>query len=102
MNETFITPISMQSLEGAFFKQQGNSVNSGSTAFSDIFKSAVQNVVSTENDLNNKEYLLATGQIDDAHTVPIATAKAGLAVDLLVALRAKALESYNEIIRLSV
>lgn len=70
--------------------------------FRDVFQSAIQNVVSSEQDLNEKEYLLATGQIDDAHTVPIATANAQLSVELLVALRTRALESYNEIIRLGV
>ncbi len=45
---------------------------------------------------------LATGQIDDAHTVPAAAAKAQLSVELLSALRNKALEAYTEIIRISI
>lgn len=102
MNETFITPMSIQSFSGTFFNHTGKENKTGSSIFSDVFRSAVQNVVSSENDLNQKEYLLATGQIDDAHTVPIATANAQLSVEFLVALRSRALESYNEIIRLGV
>ena len=51
--------------------------------------------------LEDKQYLLATGQIDDAHTVPIAAAEAQLSVDLLVQLRNKAVEAYNELMRIS-
>lgn len=100
MNEAFITPINLQSLSGTFFDKQ----QSGSTPsiFGDIFRQTIQNVVTSDRDLNTKEYLLATGQIDDAHTVPIATAKAQLSVELLVALRTAAMESYNEIIRLNI
>ena len=43
----------------------------------------------------------ATGQIEDAHSVPIAGAQAQLAVDTLVNLRNKALESYTEIMRIN-
>lgn len=101
MNEPFITPINMQSLSGTFFNREQVTGSAYST-FGDVFRNAIQNVSASEEDLNIKEYLLATGQIDDAHTVPIATAKAQLSVELLVALRAKALEAYNEIIRLNV
>lgn len=102
MNESFITPINIQSFSGSFFNDAGKASKTGSSMFRDVFQSAIQNVVSSEQDLNEKEYLLATGQIDDAHTVPIATANAQLSVELLVALRTRALESYNEIIRLGV
>lgn len=101
MSEPFINPISVQAFSGKFFEQQ-QTVGQPSSVFGDIFRQAIQNVTTSEEDLNKKEYLLATGQIDDAHTVPIATAKAQLSVDLLIALRTKALESYNEIIRLNV
>ena len=62
---------------------------------------AINNVEMAERDLENKEYLLATGQIDDAHTVPIAAAEAQLSIDLLVSLRNKAVEAYNELMRIS-
>ena len=43
-----------------------------------FLKEAVNNVKTTESDLTRQEYLLSTGQIDDAHTVPAAAAKAQL------------------------
>lgn len=49
-----------------------------------------------------KQYLLATGQLDDAHSLPIAQAKAGISIDLLVTPRNKALESYNELLKMNI
>ena len=69
--------------------------------FKGIFEEAVQNVKSTEQELTNQQYLLATGQIEDAHTVMIAASQAQVAVDMLVQLRNKALDSYNELMRIS-
>ena len=51
--------------------------------------------------MTNQQYLLATGQIEDAHTVMIAASQAQVAVDMLVQLRNKALDSYNELMRIS-
>lgn len=102
MNDLFITPMKVQSLPGAFFNSEKPEATAKTSIFRDIFESAVNNVTETEKDVTEKQYLLATGQIDDVHTVPIAVSKAQLSVDLLVALRGKALESYNELIRLNV
>lgn len=73
----------------------------GGSLFSDIFNNAVHDVKETEANLEQQQYLLATGQIDDAHTVPIAASEAQMAVDMLVQLRNKALESYNELMRIN-
>lgn len=102
MSETFITPINLVNSAAEWNKTSAVTGSDGSSLFKDFFESAVNDVVSTENNLANQEYLLSTGQIDDAHTVPIAAAKAQLSVDLLVQLRNKALESYNELIKINV
>lgn len=69
--------------------------------FKGIFDEAIQNVKNTESELVDQQYLLATGQIEDAHTVMIAASEAQVAVDMLVQLRNKALDSYNELMRIS-
>ena len=87
---------------GKFNEVSGNSnveKNGDSSMFKGIFEEAVQNVKSTEQELTNQQYLLATGQIEDAHTVMIAASQ--VAVDMLVQLRNKALDSYNELMRIS-
>lgn len=101
MSEMFITPIQPMVFGEGVSAAKSVAGQSGESVFKGIFKEAINNVRSTEEDLANKQYLLATGQIDDAHSVPIAAAEAQLAVDLLVSLRTKALESYTELTRIS-
>lgn len=102
MEQMFITPITpMNSISDIGSVKKVNEQNENST-FQDVFKEAIQNVKSTEEDLANQEYLLSTGQIDDAHTVPVAAAKAQLSAELLTALRSKALDAYNEMMRISI
>lgn len=103
MEQMFITPIRpLDSIGDIGTSKKVVQGENGSSAFQDIFKEAVNNVKTTESDLTRQEYLLSTGQIDDAHTVPAAAAKAQLSVELLSALRNKALEAYTEITRISI
>lgn len=101
MNEMFIKPIQPMSFGEGIGEVKNVTGQGGTSIFKGIFNEAINNVRLTDEDLANKQYLLATGQIEDAHSVPIAAAEAQLAVDLLVSLRTKALESYNELMRIS-
>lgn len=69
--------------------------------FTDVFQSAVQAVKETDAEKNQVEYLTATGQIDNPALLTIALSKASLSVDLLLQLRTKAMDAYNELIRIS-
>ena len=69
--------------------------------FKDIFMSAVNDVKTTEDELAKTQYLFSTGQLEDPHTLTIASSKAQGSVDMLVTLRNKALETYNEIMRIN-
>lgn len=69
--------------------------------FGDIFMSAIENVKQTDAEKTEAEYLLATGQLDNPAMLTIAATKNQIAVELLVQLRNKALESYQEITRIS-
>lgn len=96
----FITPIQRMETIGELKKNE-NAQQDGGSLFSDIFNNAVNDVKQTQANLEQQQYLLATGQIDDAHTVPIAASEAQMAVDMLVQLRNKALDAYNELMRIS-
>lgn len=72
------------------------------SVFRDIFLSAINDVKTTETDLAKTEYLFNTGQLDDPHTLTIASTKAQASVDLLVTLRNRSLEVYNEIMRMNI
>ena len=69
--------------------------------FASIFQSAIENVRETDAEKNKLQYLLATGQLDNPAELTIASTEASIAVELLVQLRSKALESYNELIRMA-
>lgn len=78
----------------------GGAGNAG--LFRDIFRSAVENVRASQLEVENKQYLLATGQLEDAHSLPIAEAKAQVSLELLIGLRNKALEGYNELMKMNI
>ncbi|MFV0517518.1 MAG: flagellar hook-basal body complex protein FliE [Aminipila sp.] len=70
--------------------------------FKSIFEGAVQDVISTDKQVNIDAEMLATGQSDNLHQYSIDIAKAQLSMDLLVELRNKAMESYSEVMRMSI
>lgn len=70
-------------------------------SFTDIFRSAIKEVQDAQNEVANADYLLATGQLDNPAYATIAIAKAELSVSMLAQLRTKALDAYNELMRIS-
>ena len=100
MEFTPITPI--QPLFGTTETQSGRSVEeSGSSLFAAVFQSAINNVRETNAKQVDLEYKLATGQIDNPAEVTLAAANATNAALLLMELRNKALDVYNEMMRIS-
>lgn len=69
--------------------------------FTDIFQSAVQAVKETDEEKTEMEYLMATGQLDNPALLTIASNKAQLSVDLLMQLRSRVMEAYNELMRIN-
>lgn len=69
--------------------------------FTSVFRNAVNNVKDTENTVAQKEYLMATGQLDNPAELTIAETKSAIAVEMLVQLRNKALEAYSELNRIN-
>ena len=101
MAEPFVTSISplWESFPGT--ENTGKTVETPEIPFASIFQSAIENVRETDAAKNEMQYLLATGQLDNPSELTIASTKASVAVELLVQLRSKALESYNELIRMA-
>ena len=100
---SFITPIQPWGRLGELSQgQEAAVVNTEASLFKDIFKNVINQVKETQADVEYKQYLLSTGQLDDVHTLPISEAKASLTVDVLISLRNKTMEAYNELIKMSV
>lgn len=101
MTQMFNPIKTWDSIEGMRASKQQTG-NSEASVFQSIFQNVVSDVYSTQADVEEKQYLLATGQLDDAHTLPIAEEKAAISLDLLISLRNKAMESYNELMKMNV
>ncbi|HAX52590.1 flagellar hook-basal body complex protein FliE [Muricomes intestini] len=99
MDTGFITPIQLWGNLPETVKASQTEESNG--MFKSIFENAVNDVTDTQKTLEQQQYLLSTGQIDDVHSVSIAASEAQLSVDMLVQLRNKAIESYNELMRIS-
>ena len=69
--------------------------------FKDVLQSVVNNMRESEDEVAKKEYLLATGQLDNPVELSIAASKAEASMALFVQLREKALSAYSELSRIS-
>ena len=92
----------VQRMDALARAQQGadgaeESGKAGESVFGQIFSSMIQNVKDTDAEFTQTQYLLATGQLDNPAQVGIAAYKNEIAVSLLVQMRNKALDAYNEL-----
>lgn len=69
--------------------------------FKDFFLDVIQNVEDTEKVTKKDAYNLSIGNMDDMHTMLINAAKAEVALQTMVQLRNKVLDSYSEIMRIN-
>ena len=88
-----IQPISrMMNAENVTAVQEENA-----GVFGSIFQDAIDNVRETDAAKTEAQYLMATGQLDNPAELIITATKSQIAVELLVQLRNKAVEAYNEL-----
>ena len=73
----------------------------GGSPFTDIFRSAIDAVKTTDQEKTQMQYLMATGQLDNPALLTSASTKAQLSVDLLGQLRNKSMDAYNELMRIN-
>lgn len=71
------------------------------SVFADIFKSLINNVRESEDQVAKTEYLLSTGQLDNPAQLSMDLYKAEVSVQMFVQLREKALTAYSELSRIS-
>lgn len=97
----FITPINRLDSISDLSSLSSEKTTGKSGDFRNIFNQVVDNVKESEENLANEQYKFLTGQSQDTHSVEIAATKAQISVDLLIAIRNKALDSYNELMRMN-
>ena len=100
----FIVPMSgITPLESLLSQPKATEGKGGSPAsFSDIFKQAIENVEETRKVCDEDSIKVTLGEVDDLHTVQINQEKAATALSVMVAMKTTAIDSYNEIMRMSI
>jgi len=100
----FIEPV--QPIKGLIqineLSKTSNENKNSNGLFKSVFNNALDNYVSAENKVDEDIYKLSVGESDDLHNLMINTQKAELSLDLVIQLRNKALDAYNEIMRMGV
>lgn len=72
----------------------------GTRSFGEMVKVAAQEVNRLQLGVDTVSERVSTGQVEDLHTAMIAVQKASLALELTLQVRNKAIESYQEIMRM--
>lgn len=71
-------------------------------AFGEYLKNALGEVNNLQKESDNMSKALAAGQVEDISQVVVAAEKADIALQLTLAVRNKAVEAYQEIMRMQV
>ncbi|MDE6837108.1 MAG: flagellar hook-basal body complex protein FliE [Acutalibacter sp.] len=102
-----ITPLtsgmsSMAPITSLFEEGKEQTQSSGiAGGFGSIFQSAIDAVKESDAEKTQMQYLMATGQLDNPVALNMASTKYELSVSLLAQLRNRAVEAYNELMRIS-
>lgn len=97
-----ITPIEqLAPISGIKSAKPVEAVRGDQSLFGAVFQSVIDNVKKTDLEVREAQYLLSTGQLDNPAAATIAMEKESIALDLLIQLRNKALDTYSELTRIS-
>lgn len=70
--------------------------------FSDALKGAIENLNKIQNESDMKTEALAKGEINDLHDVMITAQKSSIMLETTVQIQKKAIDAYNEIMRMQI
>ena len=89
-----VAPVRLDALE------TGNTGTTDGSAFASQLAAGLTNLEQTQHRADDLAVQAATGQLTDVHDYMIASSEAKLLTDLTVAVRNKAVDAFNEIMRL--
>ena len=90
------SPVAMQETA------QATAAKPSGRSFMDYLEEALKDVSNMENEATMLQDALARGEFDNVHQVMIATQEAGLALDLVLAVRNQAVRAYEQIMQMPV
>jgi flagellar hook-basal body complex protein FliE len=94
-------PGAVDSIDANTVANAGGRANpSDGSNFASTLSTSLQNLQNMDTNVDNLAVQAATGQLSDVHDYIIAATQANLATQLTVQLRNKALDAFNEIMRM--
>jgi flagellar hook-basal body complex protein FliE len=102
MKELFIGPIGGNLQAPEIRKPPGVQKNADGTSFGDVLKDAIATTDELQKQSNHEIQKLMTGESQDLHATLIAVQKADLSFQLMMQVRNKIVQAYQEIMRMQV
>lgn len=97
-----IDPVSLGARLTERIQARKGQEDQGSPSFAQMLADAFDSANQAQWDAEHAAKLLATGQIEDVHQVTILTEKANLSLQLMISIRNKVIEAYQEISRMQI
>lgn len=99
MSVSFVSlPVTRSPRQGSINNR--NTVPTKNNSFNHVFEQASDAIQNLDNELAASGIDLVMGNARDMHTAVLAAEKASLTLDLIVSVRNKAIEAYQEIMRM--
>lgn len=97
-----IDPIQFAQITGSMpGVERASPLSSGAISFENMLQKSVSQIADTQATVRDDVIKLATVNTDALHSITINAAKADLAIQTMVTVRNKALDAYNEIMRIT-
>lgn len=97
-----IVPIQqIQSIEQASKIGGAEKTNKADTGFAQVFENAVEQMESIDKTVKGDSYDLSFSEVDNPALMMMNSAKLDIALNMFVQVRNKALDAYNEIMRIN-
>ena len=96
-----ISPIQRLEPLNPMMKPQTQNEQEG-VSFGSVLRSVAENVKETDAERSEAIYQLATGQMDNPAALMIASTKNEIALSLMIQLRNKSVDAYNELMRMNI
>ena len=97
-----IVPVGMGAVTGVAGAQTGVPQAQGADGFAAVLASSIDQLQSTQKTADTLATQAATGDLKDVHDYMIASTEAALATEMVVTIKNKAVEAFNEIMRMPV
>ena len=97
-----IVPVGMGAVTGVAGAQTGVAQAQNADGFASILAGSIDQLQSTQKTADTLATQAATGDLKDVHDYMIASTEAALATEMVVTIKNKAVEAFNEIMRMPV